>query len=67
MRLILSFDMRRFLRDDSAQDLVEYAYLSMFIGLVGILVWSAIVGRIGDRYTDYNTGVQNLWEPPPAP
>jgi Flp pilus assembly pilin Flp len=54
----------RFLREDSAQELVEYAYLAMFVGLAGILVWQAIVGLLGDRYAEYNTNVQGLWEPP---
>jgi Flp pilus assembly pilin Flp len=54
----------QFVRDDSAQELVEYAYLALFVGLAGILVWQAIVGLLGDRYAEYNTNVQGLWEPP---
>jgi Flp pilus assembly pilin Flp len=54
----------RWYSDESAQDLVEYAYLSAFVGLAGILVWAAIVTLLGARYADYNTGVQNQWCPP---
>ena len=54
----------RFWRDECGQDLVEYALLTALIGLVGITVWSTIVGLIADRYTDYDTGVQGLWESP---
>jgi Flp pilus assembly pilin Flp len=58
---------RRFLGDDSAQDLVEYGYLAALVGLTGIVVWSAIVGLIGDRYEDYNNQVHDVWEPLPPP
>ena len=54
----------RFLADESAQDLVEYALLGAFIGVVSVLVWQNIVSLLGDRYTDYNTNVPTLWEPP---
>ena len=55
---------RNFLGDDSAQDVVEYAFLALFVGLVGIVLWPVIVTLIGARYTNYNTGVQNVWESP---
>jgi Flp pilus assembly pilin Flp len=58
----------RLLREDEGQDLVEYALLGAFIGVVSVLVWQSIVGLLGERYTDYNTNVPQLWEPPdPAP
>ena len=53
--------LRTFLADDSAQDLVEYAYLSIFVGLVGVAVWNTIVQLLGIRYAQYNTDVQTLW------
>lgn len=56
---------RRFLREDSAQDLVEYAYLAALVGLVGAVVWVEIVRLLGERYTEYNSGVQDLWQSPP--
>jgi Flp pilus assembly pilin Flp len=55
---------RRLLHEDSAQDLVEYAYLAALVGLAGLLVWAAIVGLLGERYSEYNSGVQGLWESP---
>ena len=58
----------RLLREDDGQDLVEYALLGAFIGVVSVLVWQSIVSLLGDLYTDYNTNVPQLWEPPdPAP
>lgn len=58
----------RLLIDEQGQDLVEYALLGAFIGVVSVLVWQNIVSLLGERYTDYNTNVPQLWEPPdPAP
>ncbi len=54
----------RFWLEEDGQDLVEYALLTALIGLAGLAIWSTIVGLIGDRYTDYDTGVQGLWESP---
>ena len=60
----LTVILRRWYHEDSAQDLVEYAYLSAFVGLAGIAVWLTIVQLLGVRYAGYNTGVQNQWCPP---
>jgi Flp pilus assembly pilin Flp len=54
-------------RDDSAQDLVEYALLGVFIGVVSVLVWENISTLIGARYTEYNTNVNTLWASPEPP
>lgn len=64
---IVSEPLARFLRDESAQDLVEYAYLAALVGLVGAVVWASVVQLLGDRYDDYDSGVQGLWEPPEPP
>ena len=58
-----------FIKDESAQDLVEYAYLSIFVGVAGLLAWTAIVNSMGTAYSGYDSGTQGLWEPnpPPAP
>ncbi len=56
--------LRKFIRDEDAQDLVEYALLGAFVGVVGAAVWSNIVTLLGDRYTEYNTNVQDLWVAP---
>jgi Flp pilus assembly pilin Flp len=53
-----------FVRDESAQDLVEYALLGVFIGVVSIVVWQNIASLIGDRYAEYNTNVNSLWASP---
>lgn len=59
--------LRRFIDDDSAQEVAEYAFLTLFIGLIGLLLWPVIVDLMGQRYTDYNNDVQDKWEPLPLP
>ncbi len=60
-----------FIADDGAQDLVEYALLGAFIGVVSVIVWQNISTLIGLRYAEYNTNVNSLWAspepPPPSP
>ena len=55
---------RRFVKNDDAQDLVEYAYLCAFIGLCGIVVWQNIVTLMGTHYTTANVAVENIWASP---
>lgn len=57
----------RLVADDSAQDLVEYALLGAFIGVVSVLVWQNIASLIGVRYAEYNTNVNTLWASPEPP
>jgi Flp pilus assembly pilin Flp len=53
-----------FVKDDDAQDLVEYALLCAFIGLCGIAIWQNIVTLMGTHYTTANVEVENLWASP---
>jgi len=57
--------LRRFCRDDSGQDIVEYAFLALFVSLAGLAMWSGVAGLLGEHYEFVNDGVQDLWEPPP--
>ena len=51
-------------RDESGQDLLEYALVTGAIGLFGAAAWQSIVGGIGTAYTGWDSSTQNLWEPP---
>jgi Flp pilus assembly pilin Flp len=58
----------RLVRDDSGQDLVEYALLSGIVGVAGILVFPTIAGKMSAAYTSWTSGtsasgVQAVWEP----
>ena len=63
----LNAQVRRFIADEDAQELVEYALLGVFIGVVSVLVWQGISNAIGLRYTEYNTNVNTLWASPEPP
>jgi Flp pilus assembly pilin Flp len=56
-----------FVADDGGQDLVEYAMLGAFIGVVSVLVWQNIASLIGARYAEYNSNVNTLWASPEPP
>ena len=64
--------LRRFAREDTGQDLVEYAFIAVFIGIVGYLVLFGIRDEATAAYlswVDPAAGTPSLWEPaePPAP
>lgn len=56
--------LRRLLVDDTGQDLLEYAFLTVAIGLAAIAVFDQMRTAIGFVYNSWETGVNNLWEPP---
>lgn len=55
---------RRLLRDESGQDLVEYALLTTTIGFAGIFVWSLVGSAISTTYSSWVSGVDTLAVPP---
>ena len=54
----------RIMREDCGQDVIEYALLAAFIGVVGIVTWQNIGVGIGAKYLGWDTGVQGLYSPP---
>lgn len=55
--------LRQLFRQDSGQDLVEYALLTVFVVLASIVVWQAIATAVGGAYGGYDSSVQDLWAP----
>ena len=55
---------RRLALDEDAQDLIEYALLSAFIGLAGLAALNGISAAIGVYYSTSNTSVNGLWNSP---
>ena len=49
--------------EDTGQDLIEYGLLAAVIGTVGILAWEAVRVELGSKYLNWDSGVQDLWEP----
>jgi Flp pilus assembly pilin Flp len=59
----------RLVREDNGQDVVEYALLAAFIGVVGYLALAGIRTQVFNAYTswqDPSSGVPSLWDPPAA-
>jgi Flp pilus assembly pilin Flp len=57
--------LRRFVRDETGQDLIEYALLAGIIGISGVLLFPLITDRMGAAYEAWITAAQNAWEPCP--
>jgi pilus assembly protein Flp/PilA len=61
--------LKRFVRDDSGQDLVEYAFLIVFIALVAAIGLNALGVGVRDFYNDIAgvlTGVGPIAPPVPG-
>lgn len=56
--------LRRFIADEDAQDLIEYALLSTVIGFAGAAAFQLIMAAIGTTYGSWDTHVNNLWNTP---
>jgi Flp pilus assembly pilin Flp len=53
-----------FVRNRSGQDLVEYALLMAFLGTIAAAATPTIQTAISAAYASWNTGTQDLWQPP---
>jgi Flp pilus assembly pilin Flp len=56
----------RFVREDDGQDVVEYALMAAFFGVVGYLALSQIGTAVLNTYTSWQdpaSGVPSLWDP----
>ncbi len=54
-------------RDDSGQDVIEYALLSALVGTVGLLIWQNIGTGISNAYSGWDSGIQSLSACTPDP
>ena len=57
----------RLISDDRGQDLIEYALLSAFIGVVCVVIWENIEDLIAIVYANRDTNIQTLSECTPDP
>jgi Flp pilus assembly pilin Flp len=62
---VLTAMLRALARDESGQDIVEYALLTAFFGLAALAAWTSIRDALGVNYGATTTGVQAIWDPPP--
>jgi len=56
---------RRFLRETTAQDLIEYALLTGIIAIAGILLFPTIQSKMAAAYQDWNDNAVAIWQTPP--
>jgi Flp pilus assembly pilin Flp len=59
--------LRQLVLDEQGQDLIEYALLTAFIGLVGALAWINIRSGVSSAYTGWGSGVNTLSSCTPDP
>ena len=55
--------LRRWIFDESGQDLIEYGLLASIIGIAGALIFPSIKAAMGLRFGEWGTQVNNLWTP----
>jgi Flp pilus assembly pilin Flp len=53
----------QFLRDESGQDLIEYALLTGIITLSSIVIFGLIQGKMQSAYISWESTGQANWEP----
>ena len=56
--------LRKLFRNDSGQDLIEYALLATFVGLLSIAAFSQLEAAIGLAYAAFTASSNNNWQMP---
>jgi Flp pilus assembly pilin Flp len=56
--------LHRFIADEDAQDLIEYALLCTVLGFAGAAAFQLIMAAIGTTYGKWDTQVNDLWNTP---
>lgn len=54
---------RRFCRDDSGQDLIEYALLTGIVTVSSIVIFASIRTKMMNAYVSYESTGQANWNP----
>ena len=52
----------RWLADANGDDLVEYALLASFVGLIGVAAYNALGSNMNLLYAAWDNAMQDLWE-----
>ena len=56
--------LKRLLREETGQDLIEYALLTAAIGFAGVVGINLLGAAINTTYASWDTSVNSLWEVP---
>jgi Flp pilus assembly pilin Flp len=59
--------LRKFIREDTGQDVVEYALLGAIVGIAAILTWQQLAATVGDVYGGADAAQQGLSACTPDP
>ncbi len=65
--------LRRWARDESGQDLIEYALLAVLIAILSVAVFPSIRVKMGTAFGNWGAQVHSIWIPcnpgqaPPCP
>jgi Flp pilus assembly pilin Flp len=57
----------RFLHEEAGQDIIEYALLCAFLGVIGVVAWQGVKTGLHSAYSGWDSGVQNLSSCTPDP
>ena len=57
--------LRRLARDDTGQDLIEYALLTGIIAVAGAMLFPALQSCMASAYQTWSDNAQAIWEVPP--
>lgn len=62
---------RRCLREEDGQDLIEYGLLTGIVIALGVAIFASINGKLASAYDNWGNQIEANWEPgnpaPPAP
>ena len=59
--------LRRFIREDTGQDIVEYALLGALVGIAAILTWQQLAATVANVYGAADSAQQGLSACTPDP
>jgi Flp pilus assembly pilin Flp len=58
---------KRLVSDEEGQDLIEYAFLCLFVALMTVAGWMAIRDAMTGTYATLDTAEQDIWRPADPP
>ena len=57
----------RLIRDDDGQDLIEYAFLCVFVAFAALAAWQGVRTGMTAAYASLDNNEQSLWVTPDPP
>jgi Flp pilus assembly pilin Flp len=57
--------LRRFVFEESGQDLIEYGLLASIIGITSLIAYTSIPDKMGTAFKGWSSDVYDLWQPCP--